>query len=393
MLLKILRFLRGYVRFSALGKFPERFINAAAVNKLNLWDAYPEKGGIKGAMAASDYKKARRIARRSGVRLKISKKCGLPFIAKKHGSRIGLPIGALLGAILLIFLSQFIWTVDIVGAKTVSEYRIRQALAENGVYPGGFKGSIDVLKAQRDVQYKVDELSWVSINNLGGKSTADVREKAKKSDPPPGDVPCNIKAKRDGVITSVKAENGFTEVEVGSGVKEGDLLVSGVMPTQQDTIRFVRAEAEVYADVNSKLEIKIPKSYDYYSITEYKSNRNRLDFLWLSLPASLNFSYYSDSVSTDNRQNIVLNGNALPLGLTTQTTFELGKTSVELTKAQADKVFENTMLLSEIFENPDCAVKSRKINITADGEYYACACDYVLNQNIAQSVEFNVTER
>ncbi len=371
MLLKFFRFAKGYVTFTASGKFPERFLNAAAVNKLNLWDAYPSKGKITATMAAADYKRARHIAQRAGLKLKITSKRGVPFFVKRHSSRLGLPIGALLGAVLLVVLSQFIWTVDITGAKTVSDNRIREALADNGVYPGAFKWTIDVLDAQRAVQMDIDELSWVSINNLGCKSTADV---------------C------DGVITKIIAENGFSAVEEGSGVKQGDLLVSGVLPTGQDTIRFVRAEAEVYADVNSKFELKIPKEYDYYSVNENKTNRNKLNFLWLSIPASLNFTAYPQSVSSQNRVNLSVNGNALPLGITTQTSYELRNISVKENSEKAQQAFEKTLLLYEVFENPSASVKSREITLTEDETSFNFTCDYTFNRNIAQSVEFDVTE-
>ena len=393
MLLKFFRYIKGYVAFTASGKFPERFLNAAAVNKLNLWDAYPSKGKITAKMAASDYKRARPIAKRAGLKLKINYKRGIPFFVKKHSSRIGLPIGALLGTVLLIVLSQFIWTVDITGAKTVSDSRIREVLAENGVYPGAFKWTIDVLDSQRAVQMELDELSWVSINNLGCKSTADVREKAKKSEAPKSQSPCNIKADSDGVITKIIAENGFSAVEEGSGVKQGDLLVSGVLPTGQDSIRFVRAEAEVYADVNSKLELKIPKQYYYYSVNENKTDRNELNFLWLSIPANLNFTAYPQSVSTGNRVNLNVNGNALPLGITTQSTRELHNTAVTLNREKAQQTFEKAMLLYEAFENPSATVKNREIKITEDETSFSLICGYTFNRNIAQSVEFNVTER
>lgn len=392
MLLKFFRYIRGYVCFTASGKFPERFLNAAAVNKLNLWDASPSKGKISATMAASDYKRARHIAKRAGLRLKITSKIGFPFFVKRHSMRIGLPIGALLGTVLLIVLSQFIWTVDITGAKTVSDSRIREVLADKGVYPGGFKWSIDVLDSQRAVQMDIDELSWVSINNLGCKSTADVREKAKKSDEPESRMPCNIKADCDGVITKIIAENGFSAVEEGSGVKRGDLLVSGVLPTQQDAIRFVRAKAEVYADVNSIFEISIPKYYSYYSVNENKFEREELNFLWLSLPASINFTAYPQSVSTQNRANLTINGNSLPLGITTQTTYELNEISVKENPEKAKLTFDKAMLLYEAFENPSASVKSRDIKFTEDDASYDFTCSYTLNRNIAQSVEFNVTE-
>ena len=392
MLLKFFRYAKGYVTFTASGKFPERFLNAAAVNKLNLWDAYPSKGKITATMAAADYKRARHIAQRAGLKLKITSKRGVPFFVKRHSSRLGLPIGALLGAVLLVVLSQFIWTVDITGAKTVSDNRIRESLADNGVYPGAFKWTIDVLDSQRAVQMDIDELSWVSINNLGCKSTADVREKAKKTDEPKSQSPCNIKADCDGVITKIIAENGFSAVEEGSGVKQGDLLVSGVLPTGQDTIRFVRAEAEVYADVNSKFELKIPKEYDYYSVNENKTDRNKLNFLWLSIPASLNFTAYPQSVSSQNRVNLSVNGNALPLGITTQTSYDLRNISVKENSEKAQQAFEKTLLLYEVFENPSASVKSREITLTEDETSFNFTCDYTFNRNIAQSVEFDVTE-
>ena len=184
----------------------------------------------------------------------------------------------------------------------------------------------------------------------------------------------------------------MSAAEVGSGVKQGDLLVSGVMSTDENCVRFVRAKAEVYANVNSKKEIKIPKSYNYFSLSENKINKKSLNFLWFTLPANLDFTAYPMSVSTNNQKDITVNGNALPIGITTQTTRELNKTDVEMTYEQTEKSFEKALLLSEVFENGDSTVKSRKIKITDDGEYYNCTCDYVFSQNIAQSVDFSVTD-
>ena len=98
------------------------------------------------------------------------------------------------------------------------------------------------------------------------------------------------------------------------------------------------------------------------------------------------------SVSTRDQKDVIINGNALPLGVTTQTTRELSKTDVEMTHDQTEKSFEKALLLSEVFENGESVVKERKIKITDDGECYNCACDYIFSQNIAQSVDFSVTD-
>ena len=50
MLVSIIRFFKGYVNFSASGKFPERFLNLTSHNGINLWNAVPCSGGLNASM-------------------------------------------------------------------------------------------------------------------------------------------------------------------------------------------------------------------------------------------------------------------------------------------------------------------------------------------------------
>ena len=90
MLLKIIRFLRGSVDFTASGKFPERFMNITAKNGVNLWNPVPKKNAISASMYLSDYKKIRILARKSRVKTRITAKHGLPFIINRYKKRTGL---------------------------------------------------------------------------------------------------------------------------------------------------------------------------------------------------------------------------------------------------------------------------------------------------------------
>lgn len=126
MLLGFIRYFRGSVGFKVTGKAPERFLNISAQRGINIWGARPVEKGIEGSMSVSDYRKIRPIAKKSGVRSKITVKRGLPFIAARFKPRIGIPIGAALGVALLIFLSNFIWTIDIIGEKQVSETALKK---------------------------------------------------------------------------------------------------------------------------------------------------------------------------------------------------------------------------------------------------------------------------
>ena len=48
MLLKLIRWSKGYVDFSASGKFPERFINLTTRNGINVWNLKPTEKGFSG---------------------------------------------------------------------------------------------------------------------------------------------------------------------------------------------------------------------------------------------------------------------------------------------------------------------------------------------------------
>lgn len=392
MLVGFVRFFRGWVEFSTYGKFPERLLNITSRYGIKLWDAKPVSGGLDASMSVSDYRKIRRIAKKARVRTKITKKHGLPFIAAKYKKRIGLPIGALLGIVMLLVLSNFIWSISITGTETVSDTRLLEVLAENGVDIGRYKNNLDAKKIKRDALLEVDEVGWMSVNITGSLVSVEVKEKAQKPEINQFVAPCNVKAKCDGVITDINAKNGETVVKKGSGVTEGDLLVSGTLLTKLETTRYVHAEAEVYADVISDKELSLPVSFDYYSLTENKTDRNRLKFLWLEIPFLISFSSYENSAYSETTRNICANDVALPMQIKTETAYEVQHSQVTLDDELAQQVFDNQMLLYEVFEKDGSRVVSRNISMSTDENFFHCMIDYVFNENIAQSVEFSVTE-
>ncbi len=392
MLLKLIRFLRGYVDFEARGKFPERFLNITTRYGINLWNARPIPSGIEGSMYISDYRKIRFIARKSKVVSKVTKKHGMPFITSKYKVRVGLPIGALAGILLVALLSNFVWSVKITGAKTISETMLNEILEENGVITGGYKNNLDVEKIERDIMLKIEQISWMSINLTGNIASVEIKEKAMKPQLNTNTTPCNIKAKSDGVITKIKAASGSTKVLKGSGVAKGDLLVSGIIETKQNTLQYVRANAEVYADVNSVEELSLPKQYNYYALSGNEKERKRAFFLWFDFPCTMSFSDYEESAYSIKRENVFCNNEVLPLGVQTETERELTPVKTNLSKNTSKQIFTNSMLLYEIFEKGESTVKSRKMSIKESKSEYKCEIEYIFNENIAESAEFNVTE-
>ena len=72
-LIKLLRFLFGYVRFESGGGFPERFLNLCAQAHFPLWEVTSRGGTMKAFTTLKSYKKFRPYARKAGVRLRERK--------------------------------------------------------------------------------------------------------------------------------------------------------------------------------------------------------------------------------------------------------------------------------------------------------------------------------
>lgn len=392
MLVGILRFFKGSVRFRATGQSPERLLNLCAQRGVALWNARPTAEGLEAVTTARDYKKLRPIARRARVKTKMLSKRGAPFIAAKYKGRIGIPVGAAIGAALLVVLSQFLWTINVTGLHTVSEQRLRSLLTESGVKTGAFKHTVDTAQAKRDILLQVDEIGWLSVNICGSHADVEVKEKTRKPEVEESETPCNIKASEDGVITKITAAQGVTEAKVGSGVIKGELLISGVNLTKQNTVRYVRAKGEVWADVISKKELSLSKEQEYISLKENSINRSRLNFMGVQLPCSLSFRSFAQSAFTGSTSVFTLNGNPLPLGLVTETEWELEPHRESCTAEQAKRVFDTSLLLCEIFEHGSAEKTSKQVKIEETAGSFLCHADYVFNENIAESVDFSVEE-
>lgn len=392
MLLEIIRFFRGNVDFTASGKFPERFINITAKNGVNIWNPVPAKNAISASMYLSDYKKIRTLAKKSRVKTKITAKHGMPFIVNRYKARTGLFAGAVFGIILCIFLSNFIWSVKISGTEEISNTYLESLLSDNGISVGVWKNNLDVDQIERNIQRKCGDVRWMSINITGSLVTVEVKETYKKPKLDTSKNPCNVKAVKDGVITRIQAYNGKPVVTKGSGVVNGQVLVSGLDETKQGDMRYLRANAKVFADITEQRTLSIPKKITYSTATDNYVDRKNLKFLWIDFPCNLAFESYENSVSTVHGENLFINDVVLPVGFKIQTDRELVTENYTISKSSAQEIVKTDCILYEIFAKSESTVVSRNISVKENKSGYNFTADYIFNENIACQVDFDVTE-
>lgn len=392
MLLEIIRFFRGNVDFTASGKFPERFINITAKNGVNIWNPVPAKNAISASMYLSDYKKIRTLAKKSRVKTKITAKHGMPFIVNRYKARTGLFAGAVFGIILCIYLSNFIWSVKISGTEEISNTYLESLLSDNGISVGVWKNNLDVDQIERNIQRKCGDVRWMSINITGSLVTVEVKETYKKPKLDTSKNPCNVKAVKDGVITRIQAYNGKPVVTKGSGVVNGQVLVSGLDETKQGDMRYLRANAKVFADITEQRTLSIPKKITYSTATDNYVDKKNLKFLWIDFPCNLAFESYENSVSTVHGENLFINDVVLPVGFKIQTDRELVTEDYIISKSSAQEIVKTDCILYEIFAKSESTVVSRNISVKENKSGYNFTADYIFNENIACQVDFDVTE-
>lgn len=311
-LLNIVRYLRGYVHFTAEGGFPERFINLCAARNVHLWSLEPDIKKLEGCVSAKGFFKLRSIARKSGVRLSVKSKSGLPFFMRKHKNRTILIAGIFIYILTVITMNQFVWFIDVEGTNTVSHTQIISTLEGYGLKRGVYSKNLDTDSLNREgVNRFGGRLMWMSVNIKGSKAVVEVRDYVDEHEDTTYKEPCNIVADFDGTVLSVEIFNGDRAVRAGNAVKKGDLLISGVIENTDSSASYLEARGRITAlhSVNLKKTYPLTES-TFKRLTSPKKGYG-MHFLWLSFPKA------EDKFGYDEFLNI--KSTVLPFGIRTVT--------------------------------------------------------------------------
>jgi len=239
----------GYLIIHFRGERVERFINLCLQSGIPIWDIYTTKNGtVVGKTSIEGFKQMRPVARRSGVRVRILKRRGLPFILSRLWQRTAFVCGALLFITSLYILGSIVWFVEVRGNEQVATSTILQAAAELGLKPGVWRKRLIAGQLSRSLAIKVPELSWVGVEVKGSCAVIEVVEKKiVVVEPKPIG---HVIASKAGVIQKIVASTGKSMVKVGDNVEQGQILISGAFTVDDDAeIRYVHAEGIAEASV------------------------------------------------------------------------------------------------------------------------------------------------
>ena len=250
-------FFFGYVHIVVEGFFIERFINICMSKSIILQDLHRQKSTIlKAKILKSDFKKIRQIAKKTKCRVHIEKKVGVPFIVNKYRKRKIFAIALFVIAIFIFTITRFIWNIEVIGTKEIKTEEIIALINEEGINIGCLKNKFNIEKIINNIRLKREDISWLGIKIKGTNVIVEVVETIKKPEVIEKDKITNIISDKKAVISKIIVQNGTARVNVGDEVKEGDILVEGVMEGKYTGLRKVHAEATILAKIRYEKEKK-----------------------------------------------------------------------------------------------------------------------------------------
>jgi len=279
LLISIWNFLRGYVMIEVVGFSIERFLNMAAHRDIYIWNIERQGHKIDMNVSVKGYKMLKLCARKTGCKIKIKRKIGLPFITYHYRKRKMLPIGIFLFIILIYTMASFVWLVEVAGNEKITSQEIVEQLAENGYAIGGLKCKMNLRGAEKVLMGYFPGILWTGIYFEGTKLMVEVTETVPEPLMVDHSSPANIVAKSDAVILDIITRKGTPLVKQGDTVRKGDVLVKGAVPIgEEEEIIYVHASADIMAKTYYviKTELPIKKIYKDYTKGFEKSYTFRL---------------------------------------------------------------------------------------------------------------------
>ncbi len=270
-MIEFFKYLKGYVCIRVTGFSPERFMNLCSNREILLWNIRKEQDAYYMCLSIAGFFQLRPIAKKTGTKVAIVKRCGLPFFMPRMLKRKVFLMGFLLAAFFWIWSSRYIWAIEIQGNFSITEDIMMDFLTEELVFTGMKKSGLDIEALEKNIRKEFYQITWTSVKLEGTKLTVQIKENELLESEKPQtqeqeEVYSDLVAEKDGKIVSMIVREGVPQVTIGQEVKKGDILVSGSVPVYQEDgsirkYRYCKADADIILEHD--IMLKEPLSFFY----------------------------------------------------------------------------------------------------------------------------------
>lgn len=387
-MIKLIRWLIGYVEFAFTKGFFDGFVNDCFNQKINIHDIKRTEASVTGKCLAREYKRIRPIAKSNGGIIKITKKKGMIFPVLKLINRPGIVAGIIAFIVIFNVLSSFVWSIEFTGNNNIKTTELMEFCEENGLYIGAKWDEISSRTIENLVMAKYDECAWIHINRAASKAIVEIDEAVLQPVQDNAKGRANLKATKDGIVTYTNIKRGWDIVKVGSAVTKGDLLASGVFESEiNKTNLFTHASGVVIAKVEEPFNLTINRKQTEKIYTT-EEDKKSLIFFGIRLPLYIGKAKVQDSEITEKCEYIRLNNCDLPIGISTKSYKHFIKKERELSDKELKKLTEKEIEKRLKTDFEDCEIIGKKIDIHISSASAKVEGIITVLENIAQEVYF-----
>ena len=311
-------------------------------------------------------------------------------------SHLGLIIGLVISAVMCFVFSNMILRIRIENDSERVKADILSVLQENGLHIGSFKGSFNFLKLERELKGKVEGISWAGISVQGSTIVIDTIDNIPIPESDCKRMPCNVIALYDCVFDKAEVFEGELTVTHGSGVKAGDIIISGektkIIETGKgdnelkEIKQYTRASGRVYGTFEKTAEYYFPYEEKRNTPTGKTKEVSYLNIFDSDIPLFLG-DIEGKYTYTESKKKLELFGIKLPIGITNVEYDEYTEAINTFTEDEIYGFIEEAMKKYEQSILSEFEIKSVKKDISKENEGIRAKLTYTLYGEIGEQVD------
>lgn len=388
-IVELLRLISGYVVFRASGGFGERFLNLCAQNNIELWNVETDGDEITAAATVEDYRNIHDSARKSGMTARIIEKHGVPFFIFRHRKRIGIPVGILIFAISLSFLSSRIWLIDVDGCKTIPEETVIAAVNDAGLRVGCSRKKADAVRIALSAGEAVEEAADIRINIIGSRATVKVKERDESPEIVDFSGTYNLVASKDAQLLVLEPYRGTPRAKKFNTVLKGEVLISGVVENKDESAHFVHAAGYAVGRTDAVIKSEADINEKFYNLNV---NKKRKSIFFLGIKIPLSPKYQKSGYEYIKEKYLSFSGKRMPFGI-----IEAEYISTSPASTQPDGRQRELIAIERYLQNACDYAKPRQViseTVSEDfaGENKSVSGMFTCYENIGEEKEFKLYE-
>lgn len=294
----------------------------------------------------------------SGYDIKLVNIGGIRKLIKTIYFRMGLIIGFVISILLLLFINNRVFNIEIMGLQTIDKLEVENAIKDYGINKFTLM-DFNTTDLENYLSESFD-FSLVSIITKGNSLIINVKEEL----PEVAGTYNSIIAPYNMIINQIKVFSGTSRIRIGDIVYKGDVLVEAYEISNNNRIN-VDPCAEIIG------ETFFSEKYELYNTEEVwvRTGKSKIissdillgKFKLFSSNSSNGFQYYEEV-----EQNILLTNYFLPVRINKIIAYELTQTSIERNfEEEKDQIISELKTKVYSYVPKDVTVDSEEIQISS----------------------------